>query len=228
MSIVVDVTDVLPPERIRDADRTRAELLDVATTVFAEAGYSGARVDEIAERTRTTKRMIYYYFGSKELLYLAVLERAYTGIREAESALDVGDLAPVEAVRRLAELTFDHHHAHPDFIRLVSIENIHRGEFVQQIESLRTLSAPTFSRLEHVLARGRASGVFRGDVDAIDLHLVISAYCVFQVANQYTFGYLFDCDLTAPENRDHLRNLIGDVVVGWLTAGSPAGPVAAR
>ena len=125
-------------ERVRDADRTRAELLAVATQVFAEDGYSGARVDEIAERTRTTKRMIYYYFGGKEQLYLAVLEQAYTTIREAENNLPVDDLAPVDALRKLAELTYDHHREHPDFIRLVSIENIHRGEFVRRIDSLRT------------------------------------------------------------------------------------------
>ena len=222
------MTELVEPERIRDAERTRAELLTVATAVFAEDGYSGARVDEIALRTRTTKRMIYYYFGGKKQLYIAVLEKAYAGIREAENVLEVGDLGPLEAVRRLAELTYDHHHAHPEFIRLVSIENIHRGEFVRQIESLRSLSEPTFSRMDRILAQGRADGVFRDDVDAIDLHLVISAYCVFQVANQHTFGFLFGRDLTAPENRDHLRTMIGDVVVGWLTACSPNGSLIGR
>ncbi len=207
-----------PAERTRDAERTRAELLEVATAVFAQDGYSGARVDEIAERTRTTKRMIYYYFGGKEQLYIAVLENAYAGIRAAEQALVVGDLEPVEAMRRLAELTFDHHNAHPDFIRLVSIENIHRGEFLRRIESVRELATPAAGLLEDLLARGRAAGVFREDVDAIDVHLVISSYCVFQVANQHTFGYLFGRDLQSPGQRKHLRTMIGDVVVAWLTA----------
>ena len=105
------------------------------TEVFAEDGYSGARVDDIAEQTRTTKRMIYYYFGGKEQLYLAVLENAYLGIREAEQALRVDDLDPIVAVRRLAELTYDHHVSHPEFIRLVSIENIHQGEFIKRLDS---------------------------------------------------------------------------------------------
>lgn len=203
--------------QVRDADRTRTELLETATAVFAEAGYSGARVDEIAERTRTTKRMIYYYFGSKEELYLAVLERAYLGIRVAEQRLEIGDLGPVDAVRRLAEITYDHHNDHPDFIRLVSIENIHRGQFVRRIESLRQLANPVVDLLEELLARGRRDGVFRTDVDAVDIHLVISSYCVFQVANQHTFGYLFGRDLQSPEQRDHLRSVIGDVVVSWLS-----------
>lgn len=202
----------------RDAERTRAELLAVATEVFAESGYSGARVDEIAERTRTTKRMIYYYFGGKEQLYLAVLESAYRGIREAEQKLTVDHANPVEAIRRLAEVTFDHHIAHDAFVRLVSIENIHRGEFIRQLRELPELSQPATSLLDDILRDGRERGVFRSDVTALDVHLVISSYCVFQVANRYTFGYLFDIDLTDISQRAHLRRMIGDVIVGWLTA----------
>src|SRR4051794_13459914 len=118
------------PLRRRDRVRTRQEILDVATREFADQGYAGARVDEIAARTRTTKRMIYYYFGGKEQLFVEVLEQAYAAIRRAEQAIDVDHLAPIAAIRRLAELTFDHHEAHPDFIRLVSIENIHRAEHI--------------------------------------------------------------------------------------------------
>ena len=206
-----------PATRQRDAERTRSELLEIATRVFAESGYSGTRVDEIAARTRTTKRMIYYYFGGKEGLYLAVLENAYRSIREAEQALHVGDLPPVEAVRRIAELTYDHHLDHTDFIRLVTIENIHRGDFIRKLDSLRTLNAPALGVLDVALASGRAQGVFRSDVDALDVHLLISSFCFFQVANQYTFGYLFDRDLLDPSRRDHLRGMIGDVVVSWLT-----------
>jgi AcrR family transcriptional regulator len=212
------VTTESRPELQRDAERTRAELLAVATEVFAESGYSGARVDDIAERTRTTKRMIYYYFGGKEQLYLAVLENAYRGIREAEQRLQVDHVDPVVAMRRLAELTFDHHLDHQAFIRLVSIENIHRGEFISRLDSLRSLSQPATSLLDDILARGHAQGVFRDDVDALDVHMVISAYCVFQVANRYTFGFLFGVDFTEVTQRAHLRRMIGDVVVGWLTA----------
>lgn len=207
------------PELQRDAERTRAELLAVATEVFAESGYSGARVDEIAERTRTTKRMIYYYFGGKEGLYMAVLENAYRGIREAEQRLQVDHVDPVDAMRGLAELTFDHHLDHQAFIRLVAIENIHRGEYIGRLDSLRSVAQPATSLLDDILARGREHGVFRADVDALDVHLVISSYCVFQVANRYTFGFLFDVDFTEPSRRAHLRRMIGDVVVGWLTAG---------
>jgi AcrR family transcriptional regulator len=114
--------------RQRDPERTRQEILDVALAEFARNGYSGARVDEIAARTRTTKRMIYYYFTNKEQLYIEVLERAYSTARDAERRLDVDHLEPVLAIRTLAELTLDHHESHPDFINLVAIENIHRAE----------------------------------------------------------------------------------------------------
>ncbi|WP_370615638.1 TetR family transcriptional regulator [Mumia qirimensis] len=203
--------------RRRDAERTKAEILEVATRAFAEDGYSGARVDEIAERTRTTKRMIYYYFGGKEQLYLAVLEAAYRGIREAEERLEVGDLGPVDAVRRLAELTYDHHVEHQDFMRLVAIENIHRGEGIRKLEVLRDLGKPAMEVLETILERGITDGAFRADVEALDVHLLISSYCVFQVANQYTFGYLFDVDMLDDSTRPRLRSLIGDVVVAWLS-----------
>src|SRR6266540_4139648 len=126
-----------------------------------------ARVDEIAARTRTTKRMIYYYFGSKEGLWIAVLERAYATIRAAEQDLGVEHLEPREAVRRLAELTFDHHESHPDFIRLVSIENIHNAEHLRRSDSITHLNTPALDVIRKILDRGRRLGTFREDVDAV-------------------------------------------------------------
>jgi AcrR family transcriptional regulator len=204
--------------RQRDPVRTRAEILEVATREFADRGYDGARVDEIAAKTRTTKRMLYYYFGGKEQLYIAVLERAYAEIRAAEQHADVEHLDPVAAIRRLAELTFDHHESRPEFIRLVSIENIHRAQHIAKSETLGRLGSPTIELLDRILARGRADGVFRADVDAIDVHMVISAYCVFRVANRHTFGTLFGRDLTDPALRDRYRRMLGDLVVDYLTA----------
>ena len=203
-------------ERRRDADRTRAEILAVATAEFADRGYDGARVDEIAARTRTTKRMIYYYFSGKKQLYIAALEQAYARIREAELEVNVDHLDPVTAVRRLAEITFDHHEANPDFIRLVSIENIHRGEHIAQLPSLVDLNTPAVRRLGTLLERGRRQGVFHAGADAVDVHMMISSFCVFNVANQHTFRALFDRDLAAERHRAHYRQMIGDMVVAYL------------
>lgn len=205
-------------ERQRDPERTRAEILDVATAEFADQGYTGARVDEIAAKTRTTKRMIYYYFGSKEGLYLAVLERAYTGIRALEKALDVEHLEPTEAIRQLAELTFDHHESHPAFIRLVSIENIHHAKHLAASPILAGLADPALDVLTRILERGRAAGLFRDDVDPLDIHLVISSFCVFRTANRHTFSAIFQRDPLDPRRREHYRRLLGDLVVDYLTA----------
>jgi AcrR family transcriptional regulator len=203
-------------ERRRDKDRTRGEILDVAAAEFAERGYNGARVDEIAARTRTTKRMIYYYFGGKKQLYMAVLERAYSRIRAAEQAVEVDHLDPVTAIRRIAEITFDHHEAHPEFIRLVSIENIHHADHLAEITRLTDLSMPVVHLLDGILKRGRDTGVFRADVDAIDVHMMISSYCFFRVANRYTFGTLFGRDLVDLARRDQYRSMLGDMIVRYL------------
>jgi AcrR family transcriptional regulator len=207
------------PERQRDAERTRRDILEVATREFADRGFAGGRVDEIANQTRTTKRMIYYYFGSKEQLFVAVLERAYATIRAAEQTIDVDHLDPTAAIRRLAELTFDHHESHPDFIRLVSIENIHRAEHIAGRDDFAGQNSPVIELIEKILARGRTQGSFTRDVDAVDLHMMISAFCVFRVANRHTFGAIFDRDLTDPALRDRYRRMVGDMVVEYLGAG---------
>jgi len=204
--------------RQRDADRTRAEILAVATAEFAERGYDGARVDEIAARTRTTKRMIYYYFGGKKQLYIEALEQAYARIRAAELQVNVDHLDPVAAVRRLAEITFDHHEANPDFIRLVSIENIHRGEHIAQLPRLVELNTTAVQRLGTLLERGRAQGVFHAGADAVDVHAMISSFCFFRVANQHTFGTIFGRNLVDPARREHYRRMLGDMVVAYLTS----------
>lgn len=209
---------VRPGGRIRDAARTKAEILDVATHEFARVGFAGARVDDIAARTSTTKRMIYYYFGGKEQLFTAVLERAYGVIREAEQELDVEHLDPVAAIRKLAEVTFDHHEQHPDFIRLVSIENIHEAEHIAASEELGRIGSPALDVIRRILESGRRSGLFTADVDAVDLHAMISSFCFFRVANRHTFGALFGRDLIDPAQREHYRNMLGDMVIAYLTA----------
>jgi AcrR family transcriptional regulator len=205
-------------ERVRDAARTRGEILDVATAEFAAHGYNGARVDEIAALTRTTKRMIYYHFGGKKQLYIAVLERAYARIRTAEQQVNVDHMDPVTAVRRIAEVTFDHHEAHPDFIRLVSIENVHHAEHVKELAEMVDLGTPVIRLLDELLERGRDTGVFRPGIDAIDVHMMISAFCVFRVSNRHTFGAIFGRDLVDPTRHDHYRTMCGDMIVRYLAA----------
>jgi AcrR family transcriptional regulator len=203
---------------VRDAERTRQEILEVALREFARNGYAGARVDEIAAKTRTTKRMIYYYFGGKEQLYIAVLEHAYSVARDAERYLDVEHLDPVTAIRTLAELNFDHHESHPDFISLVASENINRGEFIAKSSALSELNTLAVSVTAAILKRGYASGVFRRRVEAIDVHMMISSFCFFRMSNRYTFGAIFGVDMIDPSRRSHYRQLLGDTIVSYLTS----------
>ncbi|MFJ6651843.1 TetR family transcriptional regulator [Microbacterium sp. NPDC091313] len=210
------VADAAPMETARAA-RTREDILAVATTEFAEKGLTGARVDEIAARTRTTKRMIYYHFGSKEDLYVAVLERAYAEIRQVERDVHVDELEPREALRTLAMATYDHHTTRADFIRLVVIENIHAAVHLRRSAAILRENRTAITVLERVIRRGVRDEVFRADVDEIDVHMMISAYACFHVANRHTFGAIFGRDMLAPGVQQAHRRLIGDMVVATMT-----------
>lgn len=210
------------PKRSRDPERTKRDILDVATQEFAEKGLDGARIDEIADKTSSTKRMIYYYFGDKDALYRTVLENAYREIRLEESRVDVEHLAPASALRALAEATFDHHEAHPFFIRLVSVENMQRGRSLAAIDGIAASQQPALDALTRILERGVETGELRADVTALDLHVLISSYCVFRVANRHTFEILFNADLLGDGRREHLRRMLGDTVVGYASTHSLA------
>ncbi len=202
--------------RKNDPKRTQEDILLVATEEFATHGLAGARVDAIAEKTRTSKRMIYYYFGSKEGLYLAVLERSYRKIRTLEADLLLSNLSPEAALRTLIETTFDHDEANPDFVRLVSIENIHHAAHMLRSEAIRDLNVSVIETIAGVLDRGFSQGVFRRRADPIDIHMMISAFCFFRVSNRYTFGTIFRRDLSEAATMGRHRGMIADAVVSYL------------
>ncbi len=204
------------PGRTNDPDRTMADILAVALREFSDKGLAGARIDEIAAATRTSKRMIYYYFGSKEGLYVAVLEDAYRQMRRIESGLALEDLPPLQALRTLVGFTVDYQLAHPDFIRLVMTENIHRGEFLARSTEIQRLNVPAIEGLRQVYERGVAAGVFRSGIDPVDLHMSISALSVFNVANRHTFALIFKCDLDAPDAVAARRDSIVEMVVRFV------------
>jgi AcrR family transcriptional regulator len=205
-----------PEARTNDPERTMANILEVATHEFSEKGLSGARIDEIAAATRTSKRMIYYYFGSKEGLYIAVLEEAYRRIRQIESELHLEDLSPEDALRKLVGFTVDYQLANPDFIRLVMTENIHRGEFLAQSKTIQKLNVPAIDAVRTVYQRGVKAGVFRTGIDALDLHMSISALSVFNVANRHTFSLIFKRDLDSPAAVVARRDSIIEMVVRYV------------
>jgi AcrR family transcriptional regulator len=192
--------------RTNDPARTMAEILTVATHEFADKGLSGARIDAIAAATRTSKRMIYYYFGSKDGLYLAVLEEAYRRMRAIESDLQLDDLPPAQALQKLVEFTYDHHRDNEDFIRLVMNENIQRGDYLRQSQSIQALNTNAIASVKAVYDRGVAQGVFRAGLDPVDIHSAISAFTFFNVSNRHTFGLIFQ-DRASQEKANTLKRV---------------------
>jgi AcrR family transcriptional regulator len=203
-------------QRVNDPEGTKRNIVDVATREFAQKGYGGARVDAIAERTRTSKRMIYYYFGGKEGLYLAVLEEAYSSIRRTEATLDLERLPPEKALSTLVAFTFDYQNAHPEFVRLVMNENILDGVHMARSRTIGRLNNVVIDVLQDLLARGRRTGVFRRDLDALEVHMTISALCVFNVANRATFSTIFRRDMASPRALATRRAQVVDIVLSYV------------
>jgi AcrR family transcriptional regulator len=182
----------------RDPDRTRARILEAATGEFARYGLGGARVDRIAARAKANKRMLYYYFGDKEGLFLAALEDRYAHIRNAERSLRLEHLDPRDAVRRLVEFTWDYFLEHPEFMTLLNSENLHKGRHVRRSRRVPEMHSHLVALLRTVLRRGEAQGLFRKGVDPVQLYISIAGEGYFYLSNRYTLSRIFDRDLMAP------------------------------
>jgi AcrR family transcriptional regulator len=207
----------LKKENLRDisAERTKQDIIQVATEEIATHGLTGARVDEIAKRTSTSKAMIYYYFGSKNGLYLAVMDNIYANIRKAEESAHIAPDAPASSMlRAYVENTFDYHAEYPLFARMISIENIHNASFLKQSIKIKDMNRPLLLTIKSILDRGIAEGTFRKDVKPLELHYVISALCIFRISNGQTFGAIFDVDLHSAPWRKRQRKLVVEAVLG--------------
>ena len=182
---------------------------------FADKGLAGARIDEIAEKTNSSKRLIYYYFGGKDELYRAVLEASYGAIREREAAANVEAKPADEALRAHIEHTFDYHAEHPEFARLVMNENIHRAEHLKHVPGIKERNKRVIASLQTIIDKGVSAGLFRGDIDPVDLHMSISALCFFNVSNRYTFSTIFNRDIGAPKAMTKRREQVVEMVLAW-------------
>jgi AcrR family transcriptional regulator len=210
--------DTTPPNRSNDPEGTRRNIIDVAAREFAENGLSGARIDEIAAKTKSSKRMIYYYFGDKEGLYLKVLEEAYSRVRAEEASLDLAGMEPREALDALVRFTFDHHDRNPDFIRLVMIENIHHADFLGRSQVIQKLNVRAIDAVAELYRRGVDRRVFREGIDPVELHWQISALCFFNVSNRATFSKIFKRDLGSKKSLASLRERVVDMVCRYVEA----------
>lgn len=202
----------------QDPEGVRRNILDVAREAFVEHGLSGARVDEIAARTATSKRMIYYYFHDKEGLYRAVLEEAYARLRQAEASLDLGALSPVDAMAELVGFSFDYHADDPHFVRLVMVENIHHAHHLKQSGIIGHLNSSAISTVGEVYRRGLAEGSFRPGLDPLDIHLTISALAFHNVSNRDSIREVFGHDMADARVRGRRRANVIETVLRFCLA----------
>jgi AcrR family transcriptional regulator len=197
-------------------EANRARIVAAAIDEFAARGFKGASMDAIAARTDTTRALINYYFGSKEKLYVAVLERVYGEIRDAEARLDLDHLAPEAAVRRIVAFTYNYYVTHEGFVRLVVAENQAHGRHLRKSKAIRTLNRPIIDLLSRVIARGQEEGRFRRDVDPVEVHKAIAALGIFNVANRYTFGAIFQRDMGAAGDVARRCEIVAEMILRYL------------
>lgn len=195
---------------------TRASILAAGCAVFADVGYDGATVSEIVARAGATKPMLYYHFGSKEGLFAAVLEEVYAGMRSIEQSAAVDGLPATEAMRRLVEATFDYHDAHPDWVRLISVANIHGAQHIAGSSTIAPRNAAVVSVVAGLLRRGAADGVFRDGVDPLHLHMLIASFSFYRVSNRHTWRVIFGRDLLAAPDAGRQRGMLVDAVLSYL------------
>ncbi|MCP5263330.1 MAG: TetR/AcrR family transcriptional regulator [Burkholderiaceae bacterium] len=202
--------------RTNDPERTKAEILRAAIVEFGEKGLAGGRIDEIAAATHTSKRMIYYYFGSKDGLYLAALEQSYARVRDTEMQLRLDDMDPQTALRCLVTVMFDHHLDNEHYIRIVMSENINRGRYLKQSSKIQELNRPAITLLRSIYDRGVAAGLFRPGLDATDIHASISALSFFNVSNRHTFGLIFQQDNQSPAYQANRRENVVQMILRYV------------
>ena len=187
--------------------------------MFADKGYSGAKVSEIVALAGTTKPMIYYHFGSKEGLFAAVLEMVYAGMRQCEQSIQVDHLPPTEAMRRLVQVTFDYHAQHPDWVRLIAVANIHGAQHIAGSATIASRNSAITEILATLLRRGAADGAFRAGVDPLHLHMLINSFCFYRISNRHTWRVIFGRDLLTEPETEQQRTMVVEAVLHYLCRG---------
>lgn len=215
---------VRPTKAKRNAVDTRERILQVAIAEFADKGLDGSRVDEIARAAVVNKYMLYHYFGSKDGLFLAVLERTYENMRKRQDALVLDGLSPQEAMEKLITVTFNYFVAAPEVISLLNTENLHRARHISDSSRIRTMYAPLIETIGTILRQGERDGVFRKDVDPVELYISISGLGYFYLSNRWTLGAIFARKLEGKKRLDSRRRHVIDVIMSYLCGKSCAMP----
>lgn len=205
-----------PSDGKRNAERTKSNLLNAAYVEFSENGFQGARVDTICKRAGVSKQMLAHHFGSKEALFVEVLERAYLSFRMHDDDVELSSGGPVEAVEHLVLSTFDHVQKHQELIRLLSDENMHNGRHIQQSSKLRALYTPLIEKVAAMLERGERAGLFRSGVDPYQFYISMTSLIFLFFSNNHTLSAVFDRDFSTPEAVAERRRHVVDFVLASL------------
>lgn len=211
------------PRQTRNPEETKRRILDAAVKEFCDFGFHGGRIDNIARRAGANKRLIYAYVGSKEAVYLRVLEDSYRRIRSGERELHLDELSPVDGMRLLARFTFQHFQRNPEFIRLLIGENLNEARFLKQIASIPTMHSPLIGQIRELLMRGEKEKVFRRGVDPIQLYISIAALGFFYLSNRHTLSTIFNVDLMTTERLLAREEHIVNLVMSYLAANEDRG-----
>jgi AcrR family transcriptional regulator len=213
------------PKAKRDPEGTRRRILDAATQQFTTQGLAGARVEAIATAAGTNERMLYYYFQSKEGLYVAVLEAMYVEFANHEVSLDLSGLQPADAIRALARSIWDYLRATPQWLSLIDNENLHEGQYLARSPKLREAISPVISLLSATLARGAATGEFRAEVDALDFYVTLVAMGYYVVSNRFTLKAFVGRDYSEPAVIEAVSAMHVEMLLSFLRTASTAIPV---
>ncbi|MDR5756555.1 TetR/AcrR family transcriptional regulator [Caballeronia sp. LZ035] len=205
------------PKIKRDPEGTRRRILLAAAEEFAAGGLFGARVDQIARRAETNERMLYYYFGSKEQLFTAVLEHALAALVEAERTLELDGVAPIEAMTRLAHFVWDYYRDHPELLRLINNENLHEARYIKGSNRIRELISPIVTTLTAILERGQKAGLFRNDVDPLRFYVTLSGLGYYIVSNRFTLEATFGLDFNEAHQREQIVRMNTELLLAYLT-----------
>ena len=214
--------------RQQSAQATKDSILRAAIKVFAKHGFDGGSVEKISKAAKSYDRMIYYYFGNKQGLFVAALEEIYRRFNEAESGLDLDLEKPVEALAAVIRFAFRYYHKHPEFVRLLNTENLHRGKHIGKSLRAREYSSPAIEVIDKLLRSGVSKGLFRADFSARDLYLLIAAAGYFYQSNRHTLSAFLGENLEAPEALAHWETFVNDIVLRGISCDGAETAVAAR
>src|SRR5258707_2738635 len=202
------------------ANKTRQRILDVATQEFSAKGYDGARIDDIVRLSKVSKNLIYHYFGSKEKLFIAVLEQAYQGMHKYQMTWPLDVSSPVDGIRKLVRSTFKYWRDSPEFIGLLNSENFHKGKHLRKSKLTKAGYGGLLGNIANLLKEGARSGDFRSDVESGQLYISSSALAYHYLSNRYTLSYLLDRKLSTEEEMKARIAHIEDLTLGYLQYGA--------